>query len=70
MPKQENRGELTAAESECFLAEQRVRECLAKLTPEHRQQLAELRSGAEINEILANVETLLEKTAAEREFAA
>ena len=50
MNEQENSGERSVAERECFLAEQRVRECLAALTPEHRQMLSELRSVSSLRE--------------------
>ena len=62
MNKPESSSELSAAERECYAAEQRVRECLSELTPEHRDALGVLRRGAEINEFLESVEKRLNKS--------
>ena len=62
MNKRKNSSKLSAAERECYVAEQRVRERLSELTPEHRSALGALSGGTEINEYLESVEKRLNRS--------
>ena len=78
MPKYESTSKLSAAERECYVAEQRIRECLVLLNAEHRRLLSELlssvkascSSGAELGEFLEKVEIFLNEQESVRHSAA